>query len=329
MRETRLESGGDASADGVLSAHPGKESADAAEPAGTWVRNVDCRIGMTGLAERSVSLILTDPPYFIDGMDDGWNNAKLRSRVKEGVIGGLPAGMKFDPAQGRKLYDFLLPVAQEWRRLLKPGGFALCFAQPRLLHRAACAIEDAGFEIRDTLAWRYEGQPKAFTQDHFVRRMALPEDEKARRIRELGGRKTPQLKPQMELIVLAQAPREGTFVDNWLKHRAGLIDTADPLIEPQRFPGNVIPVPKPRERSGQMTQKPVELLRHLVRIFCSEGRAALVLDSFAGSGSTGVAARLEGRDFIGYETDPATAIAANQRVAGALSASTADLMRAA
>lgn len=296
---------------------------------GTWVRNEDCRAGMTGLAARSVSLILTDPPYFTDGMDDGWNNAKLRSRVKDGVIGGLPAGMKFDPAQGRKLYDFLLPIAQEWRRLIKPGGFVLCFAQPRLLHRTACAIEDAGFEIRDTLAWRYEGQPKAFTQDHFIRRRDLPEDEKARLIQELGGRKTPQLKPQMELIVLAQAPREGTFVDNWLKHRAGLIDTASPLIEPQRFPGNVIPVPKPRERSGHMTQKPVELLRHLVRIFCAEGAEALVLDSFAGSGSTGVAARQEGRSFLGYETDPTTAAAANARVEGALPVSAAAITRAA
>ena len=327
MRETRVESGNAARpAAAIPAAHAAGESA---ESAGTWVRNVDCRIGMTGLAERSVSLILTDPPYFIDGMDDGWNNAKLRSRVKEGVIGGLPAGMKFDPAQGRKLYDFLRPIAQEWRRIIKPGGFALCFAQPRLLHRAACAIEDAGFEIRDTLAWRYEGQPKAFTQDHFIRRRDLPEDEKARLIGELGGRKTPQLKPQMELIVLAQAPREGTFADNWLKHRAGLIDTAAPLIEPQRFPGNVIPVPKPRERSGQMTQKPVELLRHLVRIFCAEGPESLVLDSFAGSGSTGVAARREGRNFIGYETDPATAAAANARVEGALSASPPTIMRAA
>ena len=259
-------------------------------------------------------MILTDPPYFIDGMDDRWNHQRLQSRVKPGVIGSLPAGMKFDMEQGRNLYAFLAPIAEQWAKVIKPGGFALCFAQPRLAHRTACAIEDAGFEIRDMLAWRYEGQAKAFTQEHFVRRRDLPESEKLRIIRDLGGRKTPQLKPQMELIVLAQAPREGTFVDNWLTYRTGLISTEDPHVLPDRFPGTVIPVPKARERYGHMTAKPVDLLRHLIRIFCAEGDDAVVLDPFAGSGSTGVAAKLEGRGFIGFEVDETMAARADRRI---------------
>ena len=293
----------------------GEKSASAAE----WVEWADCRLGMRRIEAGSISLVLTDPPYFIDGMDDEWNNAKLRSRVKPGVIGGLPAGMKFDRVQGRNLYKFLLPIAEEWRRVLKPGAFALCFSQPRLVHHAAMAMEDAGFEIRDMLAWRYEGQPKAFKQEHFVRRKRdLPQHVKERMIRDLEGRKTPQLKPQMELIVLAQLPREGTFVDNWLNHRAGLIDTENPLVSPGQFPGTVIPVPKPRERFGNMAVKPVLLLRHLIRIFCASGDAAVVMDPFAGSGSTGIAARMEGRGFVGFEKDEATAKAANCRVAEAV-----------
>ncbi len=287
-------------------------------PDGRWVVWQDCRLGMKGIDDSTISLVLTDPPYFIDGMDDEWDNARLRSRIKPGVIGGLPVGMKFDRAQGRNLYKFLLPVAQEWMRALKPGGFALCFSQPRLVHHTAMALEDAGFEIRDMLAWRYEGQPKAFKQEHFIRRRNLPPEVKERMISDLEGRKTPQLKPQMELIVLAQAPRDGTFADNWLQHRAGLIDTSNPLVEPMQFPGTVIPVPKTRERSGHMAAKPVDLLRHLIRIFCANGSDAIVLDSFAGSGSTGVAARIEGRGFKGFEKDEATARAADSRVAGAV-----------
>lgn len=283
--------------------------------AGRWVRNLDCRIGLSALADDSVSLILTDPPYFTDGMGTEWNHQRLRSRVKPGVVGGLPAGMKFTTGQGRNLYSFLLPVAEQWLRVIKPGGFVLCFAHPRLHHRAAAAIEDAGFEIRDALAWRYEGQAKAFTQDHFVKRRNLPTAEQEMIIKELGGRKTPQLKPQMEMIVLAQAPRAGTFVDNWLQYRTGLIQTDNPLIEPERFPGTVIPVPKPRERYGHMTAKPVALLRHLIRIFCADGDAALILDPFAGSGSTGVAARTEKRGFIGFEIDAAMAKLADARIA--------------
>lgn len=292
--------------------------ADNACPDNCWVENVDCRVGMDQLENNSVSLVLTDPPYFIDGMDDGWNNERLRSRTKPGVVGGLPVGMKFDRSQGQNLYSFMAPIAKRWMDLIKPGGFVLCFSQPRLVHRTALAIEDAGFEIRDMLAWRYEGQAKAFTHDHFVKRRNLPETEKQRIIDELGGRKTPQLKPQMELIVLAQAPRDGTFVDNWLQHRTGLIDTGATLIEPDRFPGTVIPVPKPRERFGHMTAKPVDLLRHLIRIFSAEGYDTLVLDPFAGSGSTGVAARLENRSFIGFEIDRETAQNADKRVREAL-----------
>jgi len=288
---------------------------------GRWIACEDCRQFMQRQKDSLYSLVLTDPPYFIDGMDDEWDRNHLRARVKKGVVGSLPVGMKFQPEQGMKLYRFLRPVAAQWRRLLKPGGFALCFSQARLVHRTACAIEDAGFEIRDILAWKYEGQAKAFTQEHFVRKRGdLNDGQKAYFIRELGGRKTPQLKPQMEMIVLAQAPKDGTYVDNWMKHRTGLIDVSHPFLEPGRFPGNVIPVPKPRERHGHITAKQVELLRHLVRIICADerhGEKPVVFDPFAGSGSTGVAAMLEGRAFCGCEIDAEMGEIADRRIADA------------
>ena len=273
----------------------------------------DCRQVMPQITDNSVSLILTDPPYFIDGMDEDWNNDTLKRRAaSSGVVPSLPVGMKFDRTQGPRLHTFLYPIAQQWLRIIRPGGFALCFSQNRLIHHAAMAIEDAGFEIRDVLAWRYEGQAKAFSQDHFVHRRPIPESEKQRLIKKLGGRKTPQLKPQCEMIVLAQAPREGTFVDNWDRWETGLMDPSTPLIEPERFPGTVIPAKKPRDRQGHMTAKPVDLLRHLIRLFSPRG--ALVLDPFVGSGSTGVAAKMEERKFIGMEIDPAMARLAEKRI---------------
>ncbi len=276
------------------------------------VENIDCRLAMPAIADNHISLILTDPPYFIDGMDNNWDTRKLKRRVKPGVVGALPAGMKFSPEQGRRLQQFLSPIADEWRRILRPGGFCLVFSQNRLAHRAAIALEDAGFEIRDVLLWKYEGQAKAFTQDHFVRKSKLPASEKERLIRKLGGRKTPQLKPQGEMIVLAQAPREGTFVQNWDKWETGLIDVSAPYIDSGRFPGTVIAAPKPKRRYGHITAKPVALLRHLIRIFSME--KSLVLDPFAGSGSTGVAALLEGRDFLGFEIEADMAKRAQERI---------------
>lgn len=278
-----------------------------------WVQATDCRAAANAMPGNGVSLIVTDPPYFIDGMDDRWSRADLERRTRRGgVVGSLPAGMKFEREQGRRLQEFLRPIAADWLRILRPGGFVLCFSQNRLVHRAAIAIEDAGFEIRDVLAWKYEGQAKAFTQDHFVRKRRIPEREKKRLLAKLDGRKMPQLKPQCELIMLAQAPRDGTFVDNWDRWETGLVDVGDPIMDPGHFPGTVIPVKKPRDRHGHVTAKPVDLLRHLIRIFSVKG--ALVFDPFAGSGSTGVAARIEGRRFKGVEIDPSMAERADERI---------------
>lgn len=263
--------------------------------------NLDCRIGVKNIEDNYISLILTDPPYFLDGMGSEWNSEKLKSRMKGGVVGSLPAGMKFDVRQGRDLQEFLEPLSEQWLRVLKPGGFCLVFSQNRLIHRTAIALENSGFEIRDILIWKYEGQPKAFTQDHFIKKKKITEEEKKRLIDKLGGRKTPQLKPQGEMIVLAQSPKEGTFVDNWDKWETGLIDVQNPVINPGHFPGTVIPVKKTKEKFNHLTPKPVDLLRHLIRIFSAPN--SIVFDPFSGSGSTGIAAIRENRSFIGYEIE--------------------------
>lgn len=281
-----------------------------------WVCPNDCRKVMPAMQANGVSLIVTDPPYFIDGMGDDWDHDALARRTRDrGVVKSLPIGMKFDRSQGPRLQEFMRPIAEEWLRIIRPGGFVLCFSQNRLVHHCAMAIEAGGFEIRDILAWRYEGQAKAFSQEHFIRKRNIPQVEKDRLIAKLGGRKTPQLKPQCEMIVMAQAPRDGTFVDNWDRWETGLIDPRSPVIEPGRFPGTVIPAKKPRERHGHMTTKPVDLLRHLIRVFSPEG--AVVFDPFVGSGSTGVAARMEGRSFFGVEIDADMARSAERRIESA------------
>lgn len=268
-----------------------------------------CEVLLRELESESVHLVVTDPPYYIDGMGDDWDRQQLEgSASKAGVIGGLPVGMKFDPEQGIRLQNFMSPVATELFRVLKPGGFCIAFSQARLYHRMATAFEDQGFELRDMLAWRYEGQAKAFSQDHFVRRMVTAGKISPRRAKELveqlQGRKTPQLKPQLEPMCLAQKPKSGTFIQNWCDHGVGLVDTTQSLDG--MFPGNCMAVPKPsaaeRGENPHMTVKPVALIEHLVRLFSQEGQ--VVLDPFCGSGSHGVAALKAGRSFIGIEKDP-------------------------
>ena len=169
--------------------------------------------------------------------------------------------------------------------------------------------------MRDMLAWKYEGQAKAFSQDHFVRKMKIDEAEKARIIADLGGRKTPQLKPQMEPMTLAQKPRDGTFVDNWLAHRTGLVDVTQSLDG--MFPGNIMEVKKPTKAEkgdGNIhpTVKPVPLIAHLIKLFSTPGQ--IVIDPFLGSGSHGVAAVETGREFIGIERHPEYFDIASKRI---------------
>lgn len=269
------------------------------------VCNGECLEAMDEIPDGSVDAVITDPPYFIDGMGNNWDVEQLDGKAKKGVvIGSLPVGMKFDPKQGKELEGFMRKVSDQVFRVLKPGGFFISFSQGRLYHRMAVAVEDAGFEVRDMLVWKREGQPKAFSQEHFVRKMDLPEEEKARIVAELGGRKTPQLKGQSEPMVLAQKPKDGTFIENWMAHGVGLVDVSVSLDG--KFPGTVMEVEKPsgeeRKESSHMTMKPVRLMEHLVRIFTKEG--STVLDPFMGSGSTGVACVHTGRKFFGIELNP-------------------------
>lgn len=257
------------------------------------------------IPDNSVDLVLTDPPYFIDRMGSEWHKGDLKkSQARAGVIGSLPVGMKFDPEQGRRLAAYLHPVFGMCHRILKPGGFLVSFSQARLYHRMAQAAEDAGFEIRDMLGWTYEGQAKAFSQDHFVRRMRLTPTEKQDLLARLDGRKTPQLKPMIEPMVLGQKPREGTYVDNWSRYGVGLIDTRQTWEG--KFPGTLMGCRKPDaiERgtgNNHPTVKPQKVLQHLIRLLTAPG--AVVVDPFAGSASTLLAALRCGRHAIGSERE--------------------------
>lgn len=280
------------------------------------IRNIDCRIGLSELEDNLFTSVITDPPYFIDGMGSDWDKNKLTEKAsKAKVVGGLPVGMRYSPSQSKNLLNFLKPIAMEWVRVTRPGGFILCFMQPRLSHSAAMAMEIAGIEIRDMFVWKRDGQAKAFSQDHFInKRKDLNEYEKKEIINNLNGRKTPQLRPLGEMIILGQVPKEGTFVDNWLKWGVGLIDVNNPYIDKDHFPSTIMEVPKPnkKERLGHITAKPVNLLRHLIRIF--GGKNPFILDAFAGCGSTAEASFLEECDFLGFEIDPIYAMKAKIRV---------------
>lgn len=274
----------------------------------------DCRSELKKIADESVHFAVADPPYFLDGLDNNWRKGSNDAVRGTGSVGGLPVGMKFDPRDGEKLQEFIFQISEDLLRILKPGGFAAVFSQPRLSHRMATGIENAGFEIRDVLAWRYtrRAQFKAFSIEHFVEQSENSKKEKARLLRTLANRKTPQLRPQFESIILCQKPKVGTHLTNWEKHQTGLIDasaTLDGLV-----PSTVMTVEKPQKDkfNSHPTVKPLQLITHLIKLFTLPDQ--VVIDPFLGSGTTAVAAKKLGRPFIGIEISPDYMEICNQRL---------------
>lgn len=109
----------------------------------------DCLVTLRGMADNSVDSIVTDPPYGLSFMGKKW--------------------------------DYDVPSVEIWAeclRVLKPGGHLLAFAGTRTQHRMAVRIEDAGFEIRDMIAWVYgSGFPKSLDVSKAIDKAAGAERE--------------------------------------------------------------------------------------------------------------------------------------------------------
>jgi DNA modification methylase len=226
----------------------------------------DCVEVMAGMEPESFHAIVCDPPYhltnrvvdwagFSDPHQGGRGKPKSTRAAERGFMGKSWDGgdVAFRPTTWQAAY-----------RVLKPGGHLLAMGGTRTFHRLVCAIEDAGFEIRDTIAWLYgSGFPKSLDVSKAIDRAAGAEREvigfdeakfRPNRDKHLlaglagGGGKLKAdngatltsaatdaakqwegwgtaLKPAMELICVARKPlSEGTVAGNVLKHGTGALN---------------------------------------------------------------------------------------------------------
>jgi hypothetical protein len=186
----------------------------------------DCREAMLTMPDNSVDAIITDPPYELGFMGKSWDST----------------GVAYD-----------ITVWQECLRVLKPGGHLLAFGGSRTYHRLACAIEDAGFQIRDQIMWVYgSGFPKSLNISKAIDKAAGAEREVVGKDKAgtglglmdksstIGGEfditapataEAKQwegwgtaLKPAHEPIVMARKPLEGTVAQTVLTHGTGGIN---------------------------------------------------------------------------------------------------------
>lgn len=206
--------------------------------------NGDCLEELDKLDKNSVDAIVTDPPYELNFMGKGWDNA----------------GVSFNKETWQKCL-----------RVLKPGGYLLAFGGTRTYHRIACAIEDAGFEIRDTIMWLYgSGFPKsmniglAIDKKNGVESIdtgitspnARPNCDKTNTLYESGTvgknftiRKATNewqgwgtcLKPSYEPIIVARKPFKGSLVDNVMEYGVGGLNIDECRVGEEIIKGGTMP----------------------------------------------------------------------------------------
>ena len=128
--------------------------------------HADCRDALKAIADATVDSCVTDPPYALTSNKKGGSGVASvnlespygRARIGTGNGAGGFMGKKWDT--GETAFD-----PEFWRevlRVLKPGAHLVAFGGTRTYHRLACAIEDAGFEIREMCSWNYgSGFPKS------------------------------------------------------------------------------------------------------------------------------------------------------------------------
>ena len=298
-----------------------KEATDAsATNDGIIILNNDCMIELNKLEDNSIDCVITDPPYFIDKLDNKWSSSEINSDVKNSHIKHLPKGMKFDKSQVKNLYDYYLELSKLLFRKMKPGAYFLSFSSPRLYHAIAMSCEIAGFEIRDMINWTYtQSMPKGMSISHVIEKMKLTDEEKSKLIDEYKDYKTPQIRSCFEPICVAMKPiGKLTFIQNELQFKTGLLDFSQKVgIDNDRVPANIITteeynesydknflVSKPSksekgENNTHITVKPLSLIEHLIKLFSKKG--SLVVDPFLGSGTTALACKNTERKCIGTE----------------------------
>lgn len=186
----------------------------------------DCIEQMRTLPSESFDSCVVDGPYGIRFMGKAWDGADIvaqseeRKKGKQALSsrGKIRSKPMHEAARSAGTYDLSNRANQAFQefsrawstevfRLLKPGAHLASFCSTRTYHRMTCGIEDAGFEIRDQLAWVFgQGYPKSSNQDG-----------------EWDGWGT-ALKPAWEPICLARKPLIGTVPENLAAHGCGAIN---------------------------------------------------------------------------------------------------------
>jgi site-specific DNA-methyltransferase (adenine-specific) len=165
----------------------------------------DCLTVLASMGENSIDSCVTDPPYHLTSIVKrfGADNAAPAKSGKTGAYARASAGFMGKRWDGGDVAFQVETWKRVWR-VLKPGAHLIAFSGTRTYHRMVCAIDDAGFEIRDQIGWAFgQGFPKSHN---------------------IGDGWGTALKPAWEPVVVARKPLDGTVATNFAKWGTGALN---------------------------------------------------------------------------------------------------------
>ncbi|MEO6860948.1 MAG: site-specific DNA-methyltransferase [Microcoleus sp.] len=277
----------------------------------------DCREVMKSLPENYVSACITDPPYNYEFIGHKWDDSEIQRRmerinskenktlVKNIPYGsGLAGGVRNERWYERNRNNILdyekwcCEWGEELFRICKPGATVLVFNSTRTVAHVQVALENAGFYARDIVVYkRPSGIPKGVNIKQHLEKKGYENSEKWD-----GWHSC--LRNEWEAICVLQKPLINNYLETLLEYGTGLFYTKDNF---GGFQSNIlegIQRDKNEDFNVHCTVKPIALMRKLVEIFVPRSEDSILIDPFAGSGTTLLAAKELGISYVGVEIVP-------------------------
>lgn len=275
----------------------------------------DCREVLSKILDDTISCVITDPPYNYEFIGRSWNHEEIQrriSRVKDSstLVKNIPYGSGLaGGVRNERWYERNRENIKEYRtwcgewsqelfRVCKAGAFVAVFSSTRTLAHVQVALEDSGFYARDCLVYRrHSGIPKGLNVEKKLAKENNPNSS------DWKGWHT-CFRNEWEAIVLVQKPLINNYVETLELNGIGALKT---IMPDNSFQSNILEgYSKGRDEKFDVhcTIKPLDLIKKLLRTFVPLKSENIILDPFAGTGTTLVAAKELRLGFIGIELEP-------------------------